>query len=267
VKKHIALALSVVALSACALKGDVRRVVLQLDEMRAGAARADSAESVRAAELNARFDALIRLQMAVLDSIGDVESRLIGMVGDNRTDHTSIERQLVQIQELTGQSQARLSELGNRLRDRETQPMIQPPVSGLGSDSTVAGQVGSSGAREIYDAALQQLRRSSAVTARLGFRAILETYPNDPIAVDAQYMIGESWEQAEPDSAAVAFEAVARDHPDSERAPSALYKLGSMALRTGKTEEARRYFQRVVTGYADSDEADLAQVRLDSFNR
>ncbi len=265
-KKHSALALSVVALSACALKGDVRRVELQLEEMRAEAARADSVESVRADELNTRIEALLRLQRAVLDSIDDLDARVTSFAGDNRTDHTAIERQLVQIQELTGQSQARLSDLGSRLRNRESQPPGGPSAPGSVNDSSTPAPVsGSTEAREVYDVSLQQLRRSSAVTARDGFRFILETYPNDPLAVDARYMIGESWERTEPDSAAAAFEAVARDHPDSPRAPSALYKLGSMALSAGKTEEARRYFQRVVAGYADSDEAELAQVRLDSF--
>ena len=266
-KKYSALTLAVVALGACALKGDVRRVELQLDDMRAEAARADSVESARAATLSAQLDALIMLQRAALDSIVALESRLIRMVGDNRSDHTSIERQLVQILELTGQSQVRLSELGERLREREPSVERRLRIETSRGDPSGGGGLGNIGAREIYDAALQQLRRSSAVTARLGFQVILDSFPSDPVALDAQYMIGESWEQSDPDLAAAAFEIVARDYPDSQRAPSALYKLGTMALRGGKTEEARRFFQRLVAGYADSDEADLAQVRLNSFNR
>ena len=152
------------------------------------------------------------------------------------------------------------------MRQRETQGggNQQAPGDSVGGARRAAGNVD---ARELYDTSLQQLRRSSPVTARQGFQYLLDNFPNDPIAPDAQFMLGEAWEPANPDSATVAFEAVAQNYPDSPRAPSALYKLGSISLRAGRTEEARRYFQRVVAGYPASDEAALAQSRLDTINR
>lgn len=260
--KRIFVAAAAVALGGCALKGDVRRVEQQIAELRADAARADSSESTRADELNARIDALVLLQRAVLDSIDGIERRLTGFVGENRNDHTEIERQLVQIQELTGQSQQRLSELGQRLNQREAQ--AEAPVVANPTDSNAV--VGSAEARDIYDIALQQLRRSSVVTARDGFIAILNNFPDDPLVPDARFMLGEAWAGSNPDSAAAAYAQVANDYPDSPRAPTALFKLGRIAQRQGKTEEARRFYQRIIAGYPNSDEAALAQSQLNSFN-
>jgi TolA-binding protein len=76
------------------------------------------------------------------------------------------------------------------------------------------------------------------------------------------YFIGEAWGTAEPDSAAAAYERVARDWPDSPRAPAALYKLGLLAEQRGDAAQARTFYQRVLNGYPRSEEAALAREKL-----
>jgi TolA-binding protein len=41
-----------------------------------------------------------------------------------------------------------------------------------------------------------------------------------------------------------------------------LYKSGLIELQMGNVDDARTYFQRVVQGYPDSDEIDLAEREL-----
>ncbi len=55
-------------------------------------------------------------------------------------------------------------------------------------------------------------------------------------------------------------------YPNSRRAPTALYKRGSLELRRGNVDDARTFFSRVVQGYPDSDEFELAQRELDRLN-
>jgi tol-pal system protein YbgF len=121
--------------------------------------------------------------------------------------------------------------------------------------------------QELYDLSLQRLRRGSPETARAGFRKLLEDYPEHALAADAQFLIGESWEQTNGDSARAEFESVAERYPDSRRAPAALYKLGLIAERAGNLEAARLYYLRVVSGYPRSDEAELARNKLNSPGR
>jgi TolA-binding protein len=51
-------------------------------------------------------------------------------------------------------------------------------------------------------------------------------------------------------------------YTDSPRAPTALYRLGLMAEQEGDIDQARVYYERVVTGYPRSDAAELARAKL-----
>ena len=244
-----------VALGGCALKGDVRRVEDQVQQLRTQTARADSA---RAAELQ-RIAAMLQ---RVEDSLVSQQAQLQQMHGDYRTDMTSVEQQLVQIQELTGQSQQRLSELRAQIQARAVQEAAPPPSPGADSGGTAAADTSMPGAAQLYELSLQQLRRGSPQTARIGFQKLLQTYPKDPHAADAEFFIGESWRRSNPDSAATAYEQVVKNYPDSPRAPTALYTLGLIAEQQGDSAGARLYYQRLLAGYPQSQEADLAKTKL-----
>ncbi len=260
--RPVALAVAAsVALSACALKGDVRRVEQEVARLAAQQAEADAR---RAAQL----DRVLALQQAIIDSLIVEQRRLAAIYGEQRADMTEVQRQLVQIQELTGQSQQRLTELRAQIRGRvrETPEFDNQPAAAPGGVSPAGAAPGPSdlGARDLYNLSLQQLRRGSPQTARAGFEKLLQDFPGDPLAADAQFHIGESWEATHPDSAQAAYELVAERFPDSGRAPSALYKLGLLAEREGDAERAQLYFLRVVSGYPRSDEAQLARSKLSS---
>jgi tol-pal system protein YbgF len=220
--------------------------------MQAEAARTDS---VRAAVL----DQLIGMQQQSLDSLAVLRRGLVAFEAYVRTDMTDVQRQLVQIQELTGQSQQRLTELRGQVDARLRQPM---PTYVAGGDTTGAAAVGDIDPQELYDLSLQQLRRGSPVTARTGFQQFLTTFPRHPLAPDARYFLGESWDESEPDSAAAEYELVARDFPDSRRAPTAIYRLGLIAERRGDRRAAEVYYTRVVAGWPRSEEAQLARSKL-----
>ena len=217
--------------------------------MQTEAARTDS---VRAAVL----EHIVDLQQEYLDSLSVLTHRLMAFQGDVRRDMTDVQRQLVQIQELTGQSQQRLTELRRQLDQRLRQPVVAP--AGQPGDSAAGGGVGDIDAQELYDMSLEQLRRGSPGTARTGFQGFLEVYPQHPLAADARFFLGEAWEESEPDSAAAAYELVARNHPDSRRAPTAVYRLGLIAERRGDQRAAEVYYSRVIAGWPRSEEAQLA---------
>lgn len=242
-----------VAVTGCALKSDVRRVEAQVGDLRAETARADSA---RAAALEE-----VRAQIADVDRrLGDALVAQAGVLtlvrGEVRQELLSIQQQLVQIQELTGQSQQRLSELRSQIERRSAAAPGDPA-------GVAAPEAAAPGAAEVFEASLQQLRRGALGTAREGFRQFLATYPNHERAPDALYFIGESFERGEPDSAAVVYEGVVRRHPRSPRAPQALYKLGLLAEQRGQgAAAARLFYERVVRDYPRSPEASLAREKL-----
>jgi tol-pal system protein YbgF len=261
--------LALVALGGCASKGDLRRVEEQLLLSRAENLRADSARAAQLAEI-------IGMQRRIQDSLEGVgrnldrvSSQVTGLKGDVANDLISIQQQLVQVQALTGQSQQRLTELQTQLEARSEQlnagpAAIMPDTGGLPPADAPAG---SPSAEQMYSASLQQLRRGSPTTARMGFRELLRVYPTHARAPDATYFLGETFAAEAPDSAAVYYARVVQSYPQSARASSSLYKLGLLAERRRDFESARNHYQRVTRDYPRSDEAALARDRLRTLGR
>jgi tol-pal system protein YbgF len=242
-------------LAGCVTKSDVQRVQDDMALFKAETARRDSARAAQLTEL-------IRVQQRIMDSL-TTSRRAVGQLrGDIASDLYNIQQQLVQLQELTGQSQQRLSELRTQLEARGEQLATTAP-----GDTARPGPSSAASADQMYEASLAQLRRGSTSTARLGLREMLRVYPASERAGDALYFIGQSFAAENPDSAAAYYEQVVQKYPTSSRAGSALYNLGLIAERRKDTRKARDAYQRVVQRYPKSDEAALARDRLRALGR
>jgi len=239
----------------CVSKADVQRVQDDVALFKAETARRDSARAAQLTEL-------IRVQQRVMDSLTSSRRAVGQLRGDLASDLYNIQQQLVQLQELTGQSQQRLSELRTQLEARGEQIASSAP-----GDTGRQGASSAASADQMYEASLAQLRRGSTSTARLGLREMLRVYPNSERAGDALYFIGQSFAAENPDSAAAYYEQVTQKYPTSSRASSALYNLGLLAERRKETKKARDAYQRVVQRYPQSDEAALARDRLKALGR
>ncbi len=203
---------------------------------------------------------MLALQRQAGDSLAAVEANLLAFRGETLGQLYDVQRQMLQVQELAGQSTRRLNELRGDLDARGQQLTGAAPAGGASGASNAS-------AVQMYEASLQQLRRGSTGTARAGFRQFLEQYPTAPEAVDALYFIGESFSTEAPDSAAAYYTQVADKYPSSPRAASALYRLGSMAESAKDTTAARGYYQRLIAKYPTSNEAALARDRLKALGQ
>jgi TolA-binding protein len=93
-------------------------------------------------------------------------------------------------------------------------------------------------------------------------QTLLQTYPTSTLVPEAVFMMGRSYDPAEPDSARAYYIRTWKAYPESPRAPTALYKLGMLELRAQNTAAARAYFQQIVDKYPSSDEIGLARQSL-----
>jgi len=243
------------ALGGCATKGDVQMVQGEVSLLKAEMARRDSS---RAAQLQQ----VILLQQQVMDSLSATRKTVAQVKGDVGSDLYNIQQQLVQLQELTGQSQQRLSELRTQLEARGEQLATSAP-----GDTSRPSTSQAASADQMYEASLAQLRRGSTSTARLGLREMLRVYPNSERAGDALYFIGQSFAAENTDSAAAYYGQVVQRYPSSSRAASAQYNLGLLAERRKDSRKAREAYQKVVQRYPQSDEAALARDRLKALGR
>ena len=244
----------------CVSKGDVQMVQADVALLKAESARRDSA---RAAQLTQ----VIQLQQHIMDSLTVSRQALGQLKGDIGTDLYNIQQQLVQLQELTGQSQQRLTELRTQLEARGAQQSLSTPSVPAPGDSARPESTANTSADQMYEASLAQLRRGSTSTARIGLREMLRAFPTSARAPDALYFIGQSFAAENPDSAAAYYSQVADKYPTSPRASSALYNLGLLAERRKESAKAKDAYQRLVQKYPQSDEAALARDRLKALGR
>src|SRR5438034_11009273 len=89
VRSTLVLALGLVA--GCALRGDVRKVELQVQALQADLARSDAAQA-------AERDSLLAVVRAVQQALGAQQAYLIQLRGDMRTDLLAVQQQLVAVQ-------------------------------------------------------------------------------------------------------------------------------------------------------------------------
>ena len=213
---------------------------------------------------------VLRRNQALLDSLTDQNVRLRG---DVSTRLVAIERQLVQIQELTGQGQQQLTQLRQQLARREEEARRASEAAAASAaaqrdsaaDAPAGGAEpqGEAGAQEMYDAALGAFRRGSMNAARAGFEEFLRAAPGHPRAADAQFHVGETYAQGRNLERAVeAYGRVVDTYPTSPRAPAALLRMGRIDAGRGNRTQARARFNRIIADYPRSPEAADARREL-----
>jgi tol-pal system protein YbgF len=186
-------------------------------------------------------------------------------------------QQLLQIQELTGQSQRRLQELRSSLEARQQEAVpVTPSTTPRDSAGAAAPgaqtppvaapsgpPAGSPGPNQLFQSSLDQMRRGSPASARRGFEELLRLYPTSELAGEAQFYIGEAL-AAEGNLAAAdtAYGTVVARYSESPRAPTALYKRALLLQQRGNVALARTALNELLRRYPRSDEAQLARDRL-----
>ncbi len=243
-----AVALMALAGAACATKRDIRDLREQMAAMQA---RQDSLYGVIARQNQALMDSVRQTHELVLRVRGDLGNQLVQM-----------EQQLIQIQELTGQSQQQLASLRQQVSSRGE--YFATPPEAQGADSGATAQAGSgTDPEQLYSVGMDQLQRGNASVARRAFETIVQDHATHERAPDAQLQVAETYYQERNyDRAFQALDRVLELFPSSPAAPRAVYRAGIIAEEQGNIPRARSYFQRVLSGWPRSEEADLAREKL-----
>jgi TolA-binding protein len=242
----------------CATKGQVRLLQGEISSLRIETARRDS---VRAAALAA----IIGLQQRIFDSLAAGREALRNFDVRIQADLTGVQRQLLQVQELTGQSQSRLSELKAQLDQRAEQAEVAGmtrPAAPAPGDSVASPAAPVPTADQMYQAAKLQLNRGAAGTARRGFQELVRVHPSHELVPEALFYIGESFAAAAPDSAVAYYTQVVSRFPRAPKASTALYRLGRLESGRNNNAAARAYYDRLIKEYPRSDEVELARDAL-----
>lgn len=247
-----ALAAALVLQGCIATRNDVVLLQQELQALRTAIAQSDSA---RRRDTDALSDALAASARRTDDSLRALAVRLGRMQADVNDQFRDVGRQLITIQELTGQSQRRLQELRAALEDRTA----AAPVPPAGGDSVPAAPA-LPGPNRLFELARDQLERGSPTAARAALDTLIVLYPTAEIVGTAQFFVAEAYAaEGNRRAADSVYALVPERYPRSDRAPTALYKLAQARRAAGNAAAARPLLERIVREYPRSDEAALAR--------
>lgn len=262
---------ALVATAGCfATRNDVRIVQNDVAALRSEMLKSDVAQ--RDAMVQA-----MRIVAAISDSLTRISARTVGIQGDVRGEFRVVKEQLLQLQQLLGQSQATVNRLRADMEARNTAPVVPPstppdvsagvtpPVAAAttGAVAAIPDTTRGPTAAQLYQNGRDQLLRGSTSTARTYFQELLTRFPDSDLAPEAQNSIAQSLEREKnANGADAAYAAVVTKYPDSRVAPNALYKRAQIALQKGNTADAKKLLQEVISRYPKSNEADIAADQL-----
>src|SRR5437016_3950592 len=143
-------------------------------------------------------------------------------------------------------------------------------------------------ARAQFDIGLARQKQSANDAAIQAYQAVVDKFPNDPIAADAQYQIGYIWlnaarggtkDIAAANNARTAFEDFVFRYPNSEKAPQARSNLQHLERKqtmssydVAKFYDKQKYYRAAVIYYNEvirqqpgSPESEKAKKRIDQL--
>ncbi len=107
--------------------------------------------------------------------------------------------------------------------------------------------------KEQYEYAFNFLTRNDFASAEVALREFLTRHPEDPLAGNAQYWLGETfYVRGDYKQAAVEFMAGYQRYPSSNKGPDNLLKLGMSMASLGQTQGACTALNRISKDYADA---------------
>ena len=119
------------------------------------------------------------------------------------------------------------------------------------------------GIRNDYYAAQMRYERRDYLGAIEYFAALIERYPNNKLAANSQYWIGDSYFASRQYELAIkALTKVLTNYPNSNKVPDALLVIGNSYRQLGKFDNAREAWQTLINKFPNQELARKAARRI-----
>jgi tol-pal system protein YbgF len=148
---------------------------------------------------------------------------------------------------------------GNEAKETSTQTISAPEKNAKPKSPDKKAQ---------YDAAYALFTNKKYREARDKFEIYLKTYPQDELADNAQFWIGEAYyREKDFESAILSYETLLKKYPKSMKAPSALLKQGLSFIEIGDTKTAKVILDQVTERFPKTNEAEIAKKKSDEIGK
>lgn len=258
-KSSILLCILPFALAGCffATKSDMDNLQMQLIGARAGSNAADSVQRAYLVDMS-------RTVRSLSDSINALSKRVNAMRTANESDLAAMKEDISQLQDLSGQSERQLRDMRAAVEEKTSQPDAAPRTDSI--SSTASAPSGGPGPGQLLQAGRDQLLKGGNVAARAAFSELIAKYPKSDLVPEAMFGTAQAYAaERNTDAADAEYAKLIAKYPNSPRVPTAMYKRALQLQTSKKTAEARRLFQEIIKRFPRSDEAALADERLQSI--
>lgn len=195
------------------------------------------------------------------DSINALSRRVSAMRTATESEMTAMRENISQLQDLSGQSEQRLRDVRAAIEARQQEAALTPDPA---ASSTAPG--GGPGPLQLLQSGRDQLLRGGNVAARSAFSELISKHPTSEYVPEAMFYTAQAYAaERNLDAADAQYIALMSRFPKSPRIPTAMYKRGLYLQSQKKPAEAKRLFQDIIKRFPRSDEAALADERLQSI--
>ena len=203
-------------------------------------------------------DEMVNLQITV----GSLQSS----VDEANLRNDALAAELSQVTENVTELQTEVSYLGNEvtiLKQGNQKPAPAPAVQDDKAPRIVIIEDVAAMRNSLYSYAYELYRKGEHNESIAKFEEFISKLPNDELADNAQYWIGENYySMMDYPKALAAFQKVMSDYPKEGKVPDAMLKEGYTYRLMGQKTKASESLNKVIKQYPKSNAAKLAQQTL-----
>ena len=197
------------------------------------------------------------------DSIASLSKRLAAMRTASESDMTAMREDISQLQDLSGQSEQRLRDMRATLEEKRQAAAATVDTTGAAAAAMPAT---GPGPLQLLQAGRDQLLKGGNVSARAAFKDLITKYPTSEYVPEAMFYTAQAYAaERNMDAADAQYAQLITKYPNSPRVPTAMYKRALQLQATKKTAEAKKLYQDIIKRFPRSDEAALADERLQAL--
>jgi tol-pal system protein YbgF len=239
-----------------ATKQDIDRLQQDIVGTRATSNAVDSVQRAQLIEVS-------RTVRSLDDSIASLSKRLAAMRTASETDMTAMREDISQLQDLSGQSEQRLRDMRATLEEKRQADAAIVDTTGAGAAAMPAT---GPGPLQLLQAGRDQLLKGGNVSARAAFKDLITKYPTSEYVPEAMFYTAQAYAaERNMEAADAQYAQLITKYPNSPRVPTAMYKRALQLQATTKTAEAKKLYQDIIKRFPRSDEAALADERLQAL--
>lgn len=262
--------LFLLALPACATKGDFNALQQDIEELKVRSISHEKSISAVKAEAKEIAESGSKEALKSLDTLRRGTADLQANLDSIRVDFQSMTGKL---DDLGNASKKPYEDISLLKEDTaKSVSAMEMRIKKLESDleqtnAKIAAAVKAAETPESsYQKALDSYKKGDAAAAREQFSRFVEQYPDHKLAANARYWIGETYyNEKNFEQAALEFQRVIKEYPGKEKVPAATLKQAFSFRDMGDSKSARYLLKELLDNYPKAEEAGAAKEALDKL--